>query len=148
MSTVEETQTSRERSTLYIVLAVVFGLLMVVGLFAFRSARSTAEAEEKAAQLITELENAGARAPSQEAVVRVLGDDGGAICADPNGALSRATLLAQLANGSGGPGSRPVIADSRVVQGELMVIKIYCPQELEEFQEFVNSLKLSDTTGG
>ena len=29
-----------------------------------------------------------------------------------------------------------------------MVIKIYCPQELEEFQEFVNGLKLSDTTGG
>ncbi len=148
MSTVQETQTSRERSTLYIVMAVVFAVLLVIGLISFRSARSTAEAEEKADQLIAELENAGARAPSQEALVRVLGDDGGAVCADPNGALSRATLLAQLTNGASGPGSRPVIANSRVVQGELMIIKVYCPDELEEFQEFVDSLNLDTTSGG
>ena len=148
MSTVQETQTSRERSTLYTVIAVVVGVLMVAGLFAFRSAKSTQQAEEKAAQLITELENAGARAPSKEAIVRVLGDDGGSVCADPNGALSRATLLAQLTNGASGPGIRPVIANSRVVQGELMVIKVYCPGELEEFQTFVNSLNLDTTTGG
>ena len=148
MSTVQETQAPQERRTLYIVLAVVFAVLLVIGLISFRSARSTAEAEEKAGQLIAELENAGARAPSQEALVRVLGDDGGAVCADPNGALSRATLLAQLTNGAGGPGSRPVIANSRVVQGELMIIKVYCPDELEEFQEFVDSLNLDTTSGG
>jgi Tfp pilus assembly protein FimT len=148
MSTVQETQAPQERRTLYIVLAVVLGALMVVGLITFRSARSTAEAEEKAGQLIAELENAGARAPSQEALVRVLGDDGGAVCADPNGALSRATLLAQLTNGASGPGNRPVIANSRVVQGELMIIKVYCPDELEEFQEFVDSLNLDTTSGG
>ena len=147
MSAVQETQTSRERSTIYIVLAVVVGVLMVAGLIAYRSAKTTEEAQQKADQLIAELENAGARAPSQEAIVRVLGDDGGAVCADPNGALSRATLLAQLTNGASGPGIRPVIANSRVVQGELLVIKVYCPGELEEFQTFVNSLNL-DTTGG
>jgi Tfp pilus assembly protein FimT len=148
MSTVQETQAPQERRTLYIVLSVVFAVLLVIGLISFRSARSTAEAEEKAGQLIAELENAGARAPSQEALVRVLGDDGGAVCADPNGALSRATLLAQLTNGASGPGSRPVIANSRVVQGELMIIKVYCPDELEEFQEFVDSLNLDTTSGG
>ena len=52
--------------------------------------------------------------------MRVLGDDGGATCADPNEALSRATLLAQLTNGAAGPGIRPVIADSRVVKGQLL----------------------------
>jgi Tfp pilus assembly protein FimT len=147
MSAVQETQTSRERSTLYIVLAVVVGVLMVAGLIAYRSAKTTEQAQQKADQLITELENAGARAPSQEAIVRLLGDDGGAVCADPNGALSRATLLAQLTNGASGPGSRPVIANSRVVKGELMIIKVYCPDELEEFQKFVDGLNL-DTTGG
>jgi Tfp pilus assembly protein FimT len=120
---------------------------MVAGLIAYRSAKTTEQAQQKADQLITELENAGARAPSQEAIVRLLGDDGGAVCADPNGALSRATLLAQLSNGASGPGSRPVIANSRVVQGELMIIKVYCPDELEEFQKFVDGLNL-DTTGG
>ena len=68
------------------------------------------------------------------------------MCDDPNGALSRATLLAQLTNGASGPGIRPVIADSRVVQGQLLIIKVYCPDELEEFQTFVDSLNL-DTTG-
>ncbi len=147
MSTVQETQTPQERRTLYIVLAVVVGVLMVVGLIAFRSAKSTAEAEQKADQLISELQKIGAPTPSKEAVVRVLGDDGGAVCADPNGALSRATLLAQLANGASGPGSRPVIANSKVVQGELLVIKVYCPDELAEFQEFVDGLKLESSGG-
>jgi hypothetical protein len=61
-------------------------------------------------------------------VVRVLGDDGGAICDDPNSALKKAILYGQLTNGAAGPGIRPVIADNRVVQGELAVIKIYCPR--------------------
>jgi hypothetical protein len=148
MTTVQETQDTSERKALYIVVAFVVVALVVVGLFTFRSARSTAEAEQKADQFISELQAIGAPTPSKEAVVRVLGDDGGAVCADPNGALSRATLLAQLANGASGPGSRPVIANSKVVQGELLVIKVYCPEELEEFQKFVDSLNLDTTSGG
>jgi hypothetical protein len=35
-----------------------------------------------------------------------------------------------------------------VVQGELLVIKVYCPEELEEFQKFVDSLNLDTTSGG
>jgi Tfp pilus assembly protein FimT len=147
MSTNMETQTDSERRSLYIGLAVVLAVMMVVGLFTFRSAKSTQEAEDKADQLVTEIENTGATAPSREVIVRVLGDDGGAVCADPNAALSRATLLSQLTNGSSGPGTRPVIADSRVVQGQLLVIKVYCPDELEDFQKFVDDLKLSDTSG-
>ena len=76
--------------------------------------------------------------------MRVLGDDGGAVCANPNKALSRATLLTQLANGASGPGARPVIADSRVVQGQVLIIQVYCPDELEEFQEFADDLKTAD----
>ena len=121
--------------TLYIVVAVVVVVLMVVGLFTFRSAKSTQQAEEKAAQLITALENAGARAPSKEQVVRVLGDDGGAVCDDPNGALSRATLLAQLTNGASGPGIRPVIADSRVVQGRAAGHQDLLPRRAEELPD-------------
>jgi len=147
MTTVQETQTDRERRTLYLVIGLVVALLMVGGLIAFRSAKRTAEAEQKADQLISELQKIGAPTPSKEAVVRVLGSDGGAVCADPTGALSRATLLAQLANGASGPGSRPVIANSKVVQGELLVIKVYCPDELADFQQFVDGLKL-DTSGG
>lgn len=147
MTTVQERQDTSERRALYIVIAFVVVLLMVGGLIAFRSARSSAEAQQKADQLISELQAMGAPTPRKEALVRVLGKDGGAICQDPNGALSRATLLAQLANGASGPGSRPVIANSRVVQGELAVIKVYCPDELADFQKFVDGLKLENSGG-
>ena len=39
-----------------------------------------------------------------------------------------------------------MIADSRVVKGQLLVIGIYCPNELPRFQEFVNTLKLEQGT--
>ena len=79
--------------------------------------------------------------------MRVLGDDGGATCENPNDALSRAVLLSQLANGATGPGARPVIADSRVFQGQLLIIEIYCPDELDDFQEFVDDLETDDVAG-
>ena len=43
---------------------------------------------------------------------------------------------------------RPVIADSRVFQGQLLIIQIYCPDELEDFQEFVDDLKTDDVASG
>ena len=79
--------------------------------------------------------------------MRVLGDDGGATCEDPNEALNRAVLLAQLSNGASGPGSRPVIADSRVFQGQLLIIEVYCPDELDDFREFVEDLKTDGVAG-
>jgi Tfp pilus assembly protein FimT len=147
MSTHSETQTPRERSWLYITACLVLGVMVVIALFAFGSARQTQKAQDKADQLISELNAVGARAPDQDQIVRVLGDDGGATCANPNQALSRATLLSQLANGAAGPGARPVIADSRAVQGQLLIIKVYCPDELADFQAFVDGLK-TDTVAG
>ena len=75
--------------------------------------------------------------------MRVLGDDGGATCEDPNDALSRAILFSQLANGAAGPGPG---RSSRTAgrQGQLLIIQIYCPDELEDFQEFVDDLKTDD----
>jgi Tfp pilus assembly protein FimT len=139
-----ETQSPRERTWIYFTVGVVLVLVAVIAVFAFSSARETNRAEGKADELIAALENAGARTPDRDQIVRVLGDDGGATCADPNKALSRATLLSLLANGATGPGARPVIADSRAVQGQLLIIQVYCPDELEAFQEFVDDLKTDD----
>jgi Tfp pilus assembly protein FimT len=147
MSTHSETQTPRERTWLYITACLVLGVMVVIALFAFGSARQTQKAQDKADQLISELNAVGARTPDKDQIVRVLGDDGGATCANPNKALSRATLLSQLANGATGPGARPVIADSRAVQGQLLIIKVYCPDELADFQAFVDDLK-TDTVAG
>jgi Tfp pilus assembly protein FimT len=146
-TTPTEPQSSRERNTIYVVIAVVVAALMVIGLFTYSSAKSTQQANDKADQLIAAIEDAGATAPSKDQIVRVLGDDGGATCADPNASLTRAILLSQLANGAGGPGARPVIADSRVVKGQLLIIQIYCPDELEDFKKFVEDFKTDDVAG-
>jgi Tfp pilus assembly protein FimT len=144
MSTPMETQSPRERTWIYVTVVVVLVLLALIAVVAFSSARETNRAEDKADELIAALEEAGARTPDRDQIVRVLGDDGGATCADPNKALSRATLLSLLANGATGPGARPIIADSRAVRGQLLIIQIYCPEELEDFQEFVDDLKTDD----
>ena len=147
MSTTTETSDRRHRSMLYIGAAVVIVILMIIGLITFSSARSTQQAQQKADQLIAALKAEGARAPSQEQIVRVLGDDGGATCTDPNEALARGTFLSLLVNGAAGPGLRPVIADTKVVRGQLLIIKIYCPDELENFQNFVDKLKTRNVAG-
>ena len=147
MSTSAETQPSRERSVIYVVSVVLLVVLALIGIFTFSSARSTAQAQDKADQLIAAIQDAGATPPSKDQIVRVLGDDGGATCTDPNKALTRAILLSQLANGAAGPGARPVIADSRVVQGQLLIIQVYCPNELEDFKQFVEDFKTDNVLG-
>ena len=139
---------NRTRRTTYLVLGVIFLLLLGVALFTFSAARSTAEAGVKADQYLAELSANGLRTPSKDQVVQVLGDDGGALCDDPAAALSRATLYGTLTNGAGGPGARPVIADTNVVKGQLLAIKVYCPDELEEFTEVADDLKTADVVQG
>lgn len=148
MSTATETTTKRERTILYVVSVVLLVAFVVGGLLAFSSAKSSREAEQKADQLIAELQAQGARTPSREQIIRVLGDDGGAVCDNPNEALNRAALFGQMSNGAAGPGMRPVIADNKVVQGELLIIKVYCPNELNEFQKLVDDLNLNDKVAG
>ena len=148
MSTVEETSTQKDRRVTYIVITVALVLLLVICLVFYRSAESNQEAQDKANQLIAALQQAGVRAvPSQEQIVGVLGNDGGAICKNPSSALRQALLFDQLTNGASGPGRRPVIADSRIFKGELAVIQIYCPDELPQFQQMVEQLKTAGVAG-
>jgi Tfp pilus assembly protein FimT len=130
---------------IYIVVVTVFLLLTGLALISFHSGKQSREADAKAEQLRSALSTAGVvRVPTTDQIVRVLGDDGGALCADPNAALRRSTLYGLITNGAAGPGQRPVIADNRIVKGQLLVIEIYCPQYLKDFQEVVDDLKFAD----
>lgn len=149
MTTPVEPATTNEHRTLYIVAAVVLVVLMVIGLIIYRGNKPTREAEAKADQFIAALEKAGAqRIPSREQVVGVFGNDGGAACADPTKALAKSTFLSMLYNGAAGPGARPIIADSKVVRGQLLVIEVYCPDKLPAFTQFVDKLKTDDMVEG
>jgi Tfp pilus assembly protein FimT len=149
MSTPAENQPRRERSWIYITSCVLLAIMTIWAVLAFSGARQTKRANEKADAFIAALHDAGAaRTPSTEQVARVLGDDGGATCENPNKALSRATLFSMLTNGAAGPGARPVIADTRLLQGQKLIIQTYCPDQLEEFQNKVNDLKTAHVTDG
>jgi hypothetical protein len=122
-------------------------LLMLTGLLIFQSGEASRDADAKADQLIAQLQEFGLRTPSKDVIVQVLGDDGGAVCANPDNALTKAALAAQLVNGAGGPGTRPVIADTRILQGELAIVSVYCPDRLEEIQEYKDSLDTAEVAG-
>lgn len=147
MTTESEASTRRDRMIIYGLVTVILVVLTIIALLLFPYVSANREADDKADQLIAALDQAGARTPSHDQIVGVLGDDGGAICADPNAPLARATLLTQMVNGAGGPGTRPVVVDDRVVQGEQLIIEIYCPEKLPEFQKFVDGLATSDVAG-
>jgi hypothetical protein len=140
MSTVMESSEKHDRNVVYIVIGVVVLVLMIVGVVAYRGNESNRAAEAKADQLISAIEKAGYNAPTKDQVVGVLGDDGGAACADPGSSLTKAVLLNQLTNGTTSPGNRPIIADGRAVRGQLLIMKIYCPDELPKLQDLTNDL--------
>jgi hypothetical protein len=149
MTTVQERSTGRQRGWLYLISGIVIGVLIVLAVLLGHSRATGLAAETKADQLITKLHEAGAaRVPSQDQLVRLLGEDGGQVCADPNSALSRATQQAGIANGAGGPGTRPVISDAAVVRGTGLVIEVYCPEELAAYQQYVDGLTFENVAGG
>ncbi len=149
MSTGMERSNPRTRSWIYIVACILLVVIAVWAVVSFSSARQAQQASQKADELVQVLQDAGVTAtPDPVTIARVLGDDGGATCANPNQALNRATLYGLLTNGAAGPGIRPVIVDNKVMKGQLAIIKVYCPDELDKFQQFVDSLETTDSTNG
>ena len=144
----ERVRTARGDRVVYWVAIGVLVVLTLVALLAFRQAREQAAATQKAEELVATLEAAGVeRLPSVERVARVLGDDGGSVCAEPGDALRRSTLLAMLTNGASGPGVRPVIVESRLFEGQVAVMSVYCPEHLEDVRAFLDELKTADAEG-
>ena len=140
--------TKNTRTITYFLVGGTLVVLCVVGLVAFNSNKETQAAQQKADQLIASLNQAGLPTPSKDQVVRVLGDDGGTICADPELALKKAVMYGLATNGAAGPGLRPVIGDNRLVQAGLAVINTYCPEELPDFPQTAEQFKTADLVNG
>jgi len=134
----------RERKVTWIVLGIFFLGMMIVAVSIFNSNKKNQVAIDKANQLSAELASAGLPVPPSQQIYNVLGDDGGVVCAAPANALAKSTLYGQLTNGAAGPGQRPIIADNKVTQGVLLIVKVYCPDKAAHFQEVVNDLKYAD----
>jgi hypothetical protein len=134
----------RER-TIYWIVGGIFGVLLIVMLVAWNYDVQNAEADAKAQQLIAAYERAGLRAPDEDQIARVLGDDGGAVCQWADSELVHAYWKLRLGVG-GEYYFRPVIVDGRVREGLSLVVRVYCPEKLPDIDEdFFKDWDFDDT---
>jgi hypothetical protein len=132
--------------TTYIVVGVVVAVLAIIGLLVYETASDNQDAQAKAEQLTQAFQQAGLTVPAgTDQIVASLGDDGGAVCANPANALGKATLLDSLANGASFVGRRPVIVDRRILLGEALILQVYCPDELQAYRDKIDALKYDAT---
>ena len=121
-------------------------VLCIIGLVTYSGKKETQQAQDKAQQLTQKFQAAGLRVPKdQDVFVRSLGSDGGAVCDNPASALGKAALIDTLTNGADFVGRRPVIVDRRILQGEALILQIYCPDKLPGYREKIDELKYDDT---
>lgn len=126
-------------------IVAVLVVLVVVGLLTYGWMHSNAEADRKADQLIQQLEAAGLPVPAnRDTITRVLGTDGGPVCDDPGSALRKALLDQQLTNGGSFVGQRPVRASRNILRGELIVLEVYCPDQVEALRDRIDDYRVDD----
>ncbi|MFF2075600.1 hypothetical protein ACFVXG_12695 [Kitasatospora sp. NPDC058162] len=130
---------------IYLGSIVLLVAMLVTGLLSFSQLHATDLAARKANQLSTALSSAGYPVPAQEQITHTLGEDGGAVCADPANALNQAQWTYGMSNGANGPGQRPVLSDREVVKAEAIVLSVYCPDRLAAVQDRIDDLDLRDT---
>jgi hypothetical protein len=127
----------------YIVIVVVIVALMIAGVALWRDVKQTEEAHAKAREFIAKLNAAGLKSPSEDAVVRLFGADGGGYAKNPDSALVQSQYAWQL--GTPGAASRPLILDPDFVKAAEIFVSVYAPDKLAEFQQFVNGLETQET---
>ncbi|MFF2302116.1 hypothetical protein ACFVVP_06360 [Streptomyces sp. NPDC058128] len=139
------TRFASEHKWVYWGAIVILVGLVIAGIVRYQAVKTNNETASKANQLRDQLVKAGYPAPDTETLERVLGTDGGPVCDDPGSALKTALWKIQQGNGATGPGMRPVITDSKAVEVERIVLQVYCPDEVDDFEDSLNDLKTDDT---
>ncbi|MFI1381920.1 hypothetical protein [Embleya sp. NPDC020886] len=133
-----------EHRWIFVGAVVVLVGMMVIALLTYTQQRASNEAHRKANELNDALVAHGFAARNTGNIADTLGTDGGPVCEDPNSALRRGLWLNQMSNGAGGPGQRPIIADRRILEAGAEVIRIYCPNKLDDYQNRIKDLKTGD----
>ncbi|MFD1815529.1 hypothetical protein [Rhodococcus gannanensis] len=127
---------------LYLAAFALFVGLTVWGLVAYQHSENDDQAREKAIELAVLFSASDLKSPDIDATARVLGTDGGAACADDGSALRESLFHQQIVNGAAGPGQRPILVARNLLEGERLVLTVYCPDRLPEFDAWVDGLKL------
>lgn len=72
-------------------------------------------------------------------LIDVLGTDGGPVCADPSAALTKTLGDLELSSAATTVGARPLRAARRVVNGEELVVAVYCPHKLAAVRDYLDA---------
>lgn len=122
----------------------VLVVLLVVMVVAWDNNRDNDAARAKADELIVAYERAGLPTPvSADQVARVLGDDGGSVCAAADNRQQLGLLKTQLAVG-GEFYQRPVILPAKTLEGLRLIVATYCPEHLPVVTDFVDGLDFAN----
>ncbi|MEV4558277.1 hypothetical protein AB0K51_14980 [Kitasatospora sp. NPDC049285] len=139
------TRMASEHRWIYLGAIVLLVAMVVIGLITYTQQKATNEAYKKAGQFSDKLVAAGYPAPDQKQIANTLGTNGGAVCEDPASALKTGLQRVQLSNGAGGPGQRPIIASARAIEAEALLLSVYCPDQLQKYQDKIDDFKTDDT---
>jgi Amino acid permease len=122
------------------VIGLVVAALAVAGAATYKPGSDNHAARAKADRLIALFRIHGMTAPvDRSTLTSVLGDHGGPVCAHPTSALTEALKDQQFTNGAATVGSRPIRTTGSYVAGEVLVLRVYCPQKLPAFEKYVKS---------
>ena len=129
----------RHRANAWAVGAVLV-VLAAVGVAIYKQGQNDGLARDRAAQVVALFRSHDLPTPvDRKTVIDVLGSTGGPVCADPGGSLSKALKDQSLNNGAATVGSRPIRADRLVVEGEDLVIQVYCPTNLPAYRAYIDA---------
>ena len=128
---------------IYWIVAGALGVLLIVMLVAWNYDRQNEEADAKAQELIAAYEAAGLRAPDQDQIARVLGDDGGQVCETADSELVQGYWKLRLLVG-GEYYVRATSLDPRVREGLSLVVDVYCPEKRPEIEDFFEDWDFDD----
>jgi hypothetical protein len=132
----------RER-TIYWIVGGIFGVLLIVMLVAWNYDRQNEEADAKAQELIAAYEAAGLRAPDQDQIARVLGDDGGQVCETADSELVQAEWKLRFLAG-GEYYVRATSLPGTIREGLSLIVDVYCPEKRPDIEDFFEDWDFDD----
>ena len=136
----------RHRAVVWGVAAVLV-LLAVVLVLVYKPAPNNHLAQTKAHRVEALYAAHGLTVPvDDKTLISILGTNGGSVCASPTSALTKAMQDVSLANGGATVGIRPIRESRRVVEGEQIILQVYCPKQLPAFSKYVNAKRYDAVT--
>jgi hypothetical protein len=128
---------------IYVIIIVVIVALMVAGALLYRDVKVTNEAQQKAKEFVTLLQDAGLPAPTEEQAVRLYGADGGPFAGSPDADLAQAEY--GWWHGTAGAANRPFRLQGDYIEAARIFVAVYTPEKLAAFDEYVAGLETDDS---